>query len=273
MLRFRHADTRLLLVFVLAYAAVVAGVGAWWPAAVAPAAVGAALLLVAGLQLHLHRTRQSDDVAQLEHLQAIVWLTEHLQPRCALPPLTRWAATPQLAAELVARVEAVRPAVVLEAGSGASTLVVAYALERLGAGRVVSLEAEADYAEATRALLARHGLAHRARVLHAPLRDVTLDGTTWRWYDPAVLADALADVDAVDLLVVDGPPRETQRLARWPALPLLADCLAPHAVVVLDDADRPDERAVVERWRAAWPAFAVRHVASAKGVAVLEREG
>lgn len=269
---FRHADTRLLAALVLAYGVVAAAAFAWLPAAAGLVALGAATASVLGLQLYLYRRRQADDVERLEHMQALLWLTEHLRLHRPLPPLTRWAATPQLAAEIVARIEAGRPDVVVEVGSGSSTLVAAYALERLGAGRIVSFEAEAAYAEATRALLAQHGLAHRACVVHAPLRDVVVEGRACRWYDPELVGEALAGLPRVDLLVVDGPPGETHPQARWPALPLVADRLALHAVVMLDDAYRPDEQAVLRRWLEAWPGFACQYVASTKGVAVLVRE-
>jgi hypothetical protein len=37
-------------------------------------------------------------------------------------------------------------------------------------------------------------------------------------------------------------------MARYPALHVLESQLAPNAVVILDDADRPDEQGIVRRW-------------------------
>ncbi|MCW3064342.1 MAG: Methyltransferase domain, partial [Solirubrobacterales bacterium] len=54
----------------------------------------------------------------------------------------------------------------------------------------------------------------------------------------------------IDLLLVDGPPAFEPEIAlsRYPALPVLAERLAPDATVVLDDIDRPGELAILETW-------------------------
>jgi hypothetical protein len=54
--------------------------------------------------------------------------------------------------------------------------------------------------------------------------------------------DAFRDIDEIDLLLVDGPPGSLGEMARYPALHVLESQLASNAVVILDDADRPDER-------------------------------
>lgn len=52
-------------------------------------------------------------------------------------------------------------------------------------------------------------------------------------------------------------------------LPLLLGRLAAGACAVLDDADRPGERAVVAGWRALWPDPAVSRPSGEKGICVL----
>jgi hypothetical protein len=87
-------------------------------------------------------------------------------------------------------------------------------------------------------------LTKYVEVVHAPLVDVDVAGETFRWYDLSKL-EGLTDLDIV---FVDGPPGTTGPLARYPALPLLRDRCAPGARFILDDAARPDERAIVQRW-------------------------
>lgn len=84
-------------------------------------------------------------------------------------------------------------------------------------------------------------------------------------YDPSAL-----DMPTVDLLVIDGPPRRTGDNARYPALPVLGDRFTAGAVAVLDDADRDDERACLERWARDRPAMVVTTLPTAKGLAVME---
>ena len=112
-----------------------------------------------------------------------------------------------------------------------------------------------------------HGLDGFAAVRHAPLRRLELEGQSWLWYD----RDLLEDVAAVDLVVVDGPPGNLQRLSRYPALPVLLDRLSPDAVIVMDDYRRRDEREIVSRWLEAFRDFSAREVATEKGAIVLRR--
>jgi predicted O-methyltransferase YrrM len=114
---------------------------------------------------------------------------------------------------------------------------------------VLSLDHDAAFAEVTRQHLREHGLAERVTVVDAPLVAHTIRGETWRWYDVSKLPPSAP----IDLVLVDGPPVKTQPLARYPALPLLVERLADKAVIILDDAARPSERAVVERWLAEYP--------------------
>jgi hypothetical protein len=83
-----------------------------------------------------------------------------------------------------------------------------------------------------------------AEVRDAPLRPVVLDGRSFPWYD----TEAVADVRAVDLLLIDGPPEKTGPDARYPAMRVLEDRLADAATVVFDDANRHDEQQALRRW-------------------------
>lgn len=199
--------------------------------------------------------------AQLEALGALYY---GARPERAIPPTRGWAASPDLLWYLYQAVLRRRPRLVLECGSGVSTLVLAYGLRSLAAGQVVALEHDQRHAEATRALLREHGLTQWAQVRAAPLTPVAIAGRTWRWYDPAQLP-----AGPVDLLFVDGPPGTVGRLARLPAVPVLRDRLSPDALVVLDDHDRDDEREVVRRWLEQLPGWVAESVGHEKGTAVL----
>jgi predicted O-methyltransferase YrrM len=133
---------------------------------------------------------------------------------------------------------------IVECGSGLSTVTIARALGAIQAGHVHALEHHPGWAAATRRALADQDLSELASVLDAPL----VDG----WYDPGAVDDLPR---GIDLLLVDGPPAGEAGIeeSRYPALPRLADRLAPDAAVVLDDAERPGERRVLERWLAEFP--------------------
>jgi predicted O-methyltransferase YrrM len=157
-----------------------------------------------------------------------------------------WAIDPLLVRQAVEMLTELRPGLVLECGSGSSTVVLARCLRRLGRGRLVSLEHDPEFARRTQAQLHLHGVEDLVTLVTAPLVERrTPDGRTFRWYAPTYESALSAPVD---LLLVDGPPGSAGPRARYPALPLLAPHLAPTCAVLLDDTDRPDERAIAREW-------------------------
>lgn len=211
---------------------------------------------------------QADNtILQIESLLA---LYAEIRPEHGLPPMRGWAASPDFLRALAAQIGDGTPETVVECSSGVSTLVAAACLRRAGRGRVLSLEHDPVYAEKTRRLLRVHGLEAHAEVIDAPLVELALPGWQGQWYDASRLPAGLS----IDLLVVDGPPWFSAELARYPAFPVLRDRLAPAARLLLDDADRVDERTIVERWLAAAPALTRRDApACEKGCALLVWQG
>jgi predicted O-methyltransferase YrrM len=217
-------------------------------------------------QVRLLRGETSRLYGQLEALAAI---RDTLDGRLALPSTRDWAASADLLRELITVVLARRPRVVVETGSGTSTVIIAACLQRLGGGHLWSLEHLPRFAGETRAMLEARGLADWATVVDAPLADVRIGDGTWSWYDLAGFPVG----GPIEILFVDGPPGDTGPLARYPALPMLLDRLAPGAAVLVDDGARPDERAMIARWRAEVPALDVRQLPLEKGGTLLTLDG
>jgi len=181
--------------------------------------------------------------AQNNEVEAMVQLFQWLTPRAPMPPSGGFALNPTDLLDLLHLVRLRKPRLVVELGSGTSSVWLGYALEQYG-GKLVSFDHDGDYARQTRSMLAAHGLNAVAEVRDAPLRELTVDGSTYQWYD----VDQLRDLIGINLLVVDGPPAATGPDARYPALQVLEAKLSPTATVVLDDANRPDEQDAVRRW-------------------------
>ncbi|WP_436526966.1 O-methyltransferase [Actinoplanes sp. HUAS TT8] len=178
-------------------------------------------------------------------VEATVQLFQGFTPRAPMPSSGDYALNPTDLLELLFLVRSRQPRLVLELGSGTSTIWLAYALEQIG-GRLISLDHDPSYANRTRSALREHGLTGVAEVRDAPLAPVELDGRTYSWYDPAVLED----LDGIDFLLVDGPPAAVGPDSRYPALPVTGPRLADRATIVFDDANRKDEQAALERWLA-----------------------
>ena len=160
-------------------------------------------------------------------------------------PLGDWAADPVFALRAVELVASRRPALVIECGSGSSTVIVARCLQTMGHGRILSLEHDPDFAEQTRRLLREHGVADLATVVTAPLTRRQYEGREFRWYDGVYEAYL---TEPVSLVLVDGPPGNTAPRARYPAFPLLRRFFSEDWAILMDDGDRPDERWIARAW-------------------------
>jgi predicted O-methyltransferase YrrM len=181
-----------------------------------------------------------------------------------------WALGADGAAELIRQLQARRPARVLETGCGVSTLLIGRYLRDRGDGLVVSLEHDPVWAEATRKHVEAMGIGDFVRIVEAPLEEVTIAGETHRWY---AAAEELSRNQPFDLLLIDGPPNARAQVLspRYPALPQLQACLSLRAIVMVDDAKRPTENRMLERWAVELPAWQQRRLRTVKGMAILER--
>ncbi len=225
--------------------------------------------------------RQRESNLQLyRQFEAFHWLTQRLSIKGRLPPLRGWPLSPDILLELHETVSANRPGLIVEFGSGSSTLVIADALAQIGQGRLVSFEHSPHYAEETRRSLEREGLlewvdlrvgelapwqgAHLAFETEEGAKSTIGDESVPHWY-PVPL---LEDLDAIDFVLVDGPPAGTCRFARYPALPALAGKLASGCSVWLDDAGRWEEKKIIEAW-AEHQAATVEQRPMEKGLAIV----
>ena len=183
-----------------------------------------------------------------------------------------WALAWDAAVVLAREVGSRRPSVVVELGSGGSSLVIAMQLCRTGAGHLYTLDHEPSYAAITRRHVAAHGLEAWVTVLDAPLIDWPLGDERFRWYQ---LPDEVRRLAQIDLLIVDGPPQDLDRSGtpRYPAIPVLGERLGADSVVFVDDANRDGERRTLARWTAEDPRWRVDILPTVRGTAILSRNG
>jgi predicted O-methyltransferase YrrM len=185
-------------------------------------------------------------------------------PRDALPNLGSWKADVGLLRIVSDHILEARPQRVVEFGTGASTLIIARALQMAGGGELISFEQHAEFVDATRHWLAEHGLQADLRAV--PLRP-SPGGWPGLWYDHGPLPEP------IDLLLIDGPPWTIHPFTRGGAATLFG-LIASGGTVMLDDAARPGERIVARRWRREWPDFDWRLLkGGTKGTLVGKRRG
>jgi len=163
---------------------------------------------------------------------------------------------------LLRELERRRPSLVVELGSGLSTVLLAAKLREMGHGRIVSIDHEADYAERTRSWLEMNGVADLVELRVAPLDPRPgAPPEAPPWYDEGVLED----LHAVDVLIVDGPPMPVHEHVRGPALDFFQKRFSADWLAFLDDADRRGEQQLVKKWTMNNPNVSFSYLPFAKG--------
>lgn len=149
-----------------------------------------------------------------------------------------WSTDTTLLAALVEWLPRSKGAIV-ECGSGLSTLVMGCAA-RVSGRQLLALEHTASWARRVDNHLPPAARRHVAIAVTPLVRYADFD-----WYDVA----ATTLPAAVGFVLCDGPPGDT-RGGRYGLLPVLHERLAPGGIVLLDDTQRTEEAAIVERWGA-----------------------
>ena len=173
----------------------------------------------------------------------------HLKIDGVLPPFPHqgFEVPGEMAAFLYHLIRRHRPKLILELGSGSSTVLLAASARANGAGRVITIEHDPDYRDRTAQFLRQTELSDWVDLIEAPLVEQRFGALALQWYNLAPLLRTLSD--RIDLLFVDGPPGKLQALSRYPALPVLASHLSAQALILVDDGRRADEVRMIELWR------------------------
>jgi predicted O-methyltransferase YrrM len=189
--------------------------------------------------------------------EAFIQLSNLMQFKSAIPATRSWAASPDLLLLISETVKKNKPALVVELGSGVSTLVCA----KSGARKVISIDNSEQYGGKTRDLLKEHKV-RGVEIRIAPLRPYA-NGS--EWYE----VSALKDLKKIDLLIVDGPPGSKNPEARYPALKEFKDKLSAKAIVIIDDVNRDGERKLAEDFAKALPNHTLTILDHEKGTAII----
>ncbi len=212
-----------------------------------------------------HRSAMQQEVRGLfNQLESSQFLRDRLNLREGLPYTHDWSAAPDFLKLIAEHSLEHQPQTILECSSGLTSLVLARCCELNGGGHVYSLENGDEYAARSRSEIERYRLSAQATVIDAPLRRYQLDGGEYQWYATDDIPEG-----SIEMLVIDGPPGFIQKHSRYPALPLLYARLADGCVVFLDDAARPDEKAIVQMWQAQFPGVEHYYLKNERGCSVL----
>ena len=186
-----------------------------------------------------------------------------------LPPNNYgWSIDTDLALYLTEKLENNTYDLVIEFGSGNSTVLFAKILLKMMMKnreentlpndtdlpkRILTFEHNKHYHEQTTAMLRQAELDDMVNLVYAPLVDYSYQDEDYLYYDcDAALANIanLYETKTPNVLVlIDGPPADTGLNARFPALPKLLNHLSTATFdLILDDYNRSEEKVVAANW-------------------------
>jgi predicted O-methyltransferase YrrM len=153
---------------------------------------------------------------------------------------------PDALLHLLSVAQAHRCRVIVECGSGVSTIAIGKLLRQSQTGHLYSLEENESWHATMSGILNSEGLSDYVTLLYAPLE--RYPEPVAPWYKLERASQILESARHIDLLLIDGPKSVTT-FSRFPALPVFAPGLDEASLIVLDDSKRPNEMAVIKRWR------------------------
>lgn len=148
----------------------------------------------------------------------------------------QWSALDQYLRECL-KLAATANCPILECGSGLSTILLGIVAQNAG-NTVWTLEHNPEWAAKAIGILQKLQITS-VHMMVSPLKsfgDVA-------WYDPPLNAMP----DKFSIVVCDGPPACTPG-GRYGLLPIMKEKLTPGCLILLDDADRKEERSIGMRW-------------------------
>jgi len=208
----------------------------------------------------LERTVKSEMLNAAQQLEAFMGVQNYLNHGEHLPGMHGWPISPDFALYLVELIDGNDYDLILEFGSGTSTVVIAKALARIARQQhgkpstvQVAFEHLEQYHAQTQANLRNAGLLEAVQLEFAPLADFkALNGTAYSYYSCHAALHKLAEQLSSGikiLIIVDGPPASIGKHARYPAVPsVLASFKGAHIDILLDDYIREDEKEIVQLW-------------------------
>ena len=196
---------------------------------------------------------------QMEAMQSLYSIFQFNTP---LPATRKMAASPDFLKLVVETILTEKPKLVVELGSGISTILAGKALEKNGNGDLISIDHDDKYAELTRKKICLEKLSDITKVVTAELKMHPINGQNYMWYEPSFVKEIKQNID---LLIIDGPPRIINKNARFPAIPLLKEYFTDDTVILLDDGRRKDEQNTVKLWLKELDKFTVDYFNTEKG--------
>jgi len=209
----------------------------------------------------IHDVIKKQSLNTAKQIEAYLGLQHYLNTGELIGDLHGWPVSPDFALYLIELIETQNYDLIIEFGSGTSTVLMAKALRKKDArkeggvsAQQVAFEHLPEFHEKTLEQLKQAEADNRVKLVLAPLETyVAPDGSEYSYYAcQTILSEMANNLDSgfgKILAVVDGPPQSTGKNARYPAVPILLEYFSnTYFDILLDDYNRVDEGHIVEMW-------------------------
>lgn len=218
---------------------------------------------LANIRKQLENTIKKEMLNATQQLEAFFGIQNYFNNGEHLPSMHGWPISPDFALYLIDLIDNNDYDLIIEFGSGTSTVLIAKTLAKLApareqAGKSPTVQVAFEHLEEYHAQTLRHlqraGVEKRVQLELAPLAPYEApNGSSYSYYicdeQLGVLAKSFDSLDNKVLIIVDGPPGSTNKHARYPALPILISNFKMAKIdTVLDDYIRSEEKETAEKW-------------------------
>ena len=173
-----------------------------------------------------------------------------------------WPISPDFACYLIEQLENNDYDLIIEFGSGSSTILIAKVLAKIDSRRQggkkvgqIAFEHLEQYYAKTMNSLHQANLVNTLQLVLTPLQPYfSSNGNVYSYYSYqdalAKLASLYSSIGLRLLVLVDGPPGTTCKHARYPALPVVLEYFTGAQIdLLLDDYIREDEKEIAQLWQ------------------------
>jgi hypothetical protein len=203
---------------------------------------------------------KSDITNASRQTEAYINLQAYLNGGHLLQSMHGWPISPDFGCLLVQRLMSTPYDLIIEFGSGTSTVLIAEYLKRSFSDKenqpqkkkYIAFEHLNNFLEETKMHLISRHLLDFVDLQEAKLKSGSFHNDTYNFYDCEEnlkrLAEGLPEKARI-LVLVDGPPADTCHHARFPAFPVITNTFKNTQIdFLLDDYIREDEQEIAKKW-------------------------
>ena len=201
----------------------------------------------------------------MEAMQSIYSTFQFTSP---FPYTRKMAASPDFLKLIIETILQFKPNLVVELGSGVSSIIISKSLEKNMVGKLISIENDDKYSKITRNNITMENLTEIASVVTSELSMQIIDKKNYMWYNTSFIKNIN---NKIDLLIIDGPPKITNKNARFPAIPLLKKYFSDNIIIIVDDGNRQDDANTVNSWMNELDNFKIKYIPTEKGAFLLSK--